>query len=109
VQCSTRGRPAPGPPPDARIPTTDVTTSHTPARARILLVLRCLVAAYYWFFAVWWRRAGGVRPMTLLIAIGALIVAVASRAALLDPQAITRAVAAKVASQPGYKVGDLAA
>jgi hypothetical protein len=31
---------APGPPPDARIPTTDVTTSHTPARARILLVLR---------------------------------------------------------------------
>ena len=38
VQCSTRGRPAPGPPPDARIPTTDVTTSHTPARARILLV-----------------------------------------------------------------------
>ena len=43
VQCSTRGRPAPGPPPDARIPTTDVTTSHTPARARILLVLRCLV------------------------------------------------------------------
>ena len=41
-QCSTRGRPAPGPPPDARIPTTDVTTSHTPARARILLVLRCL-------------------------------------------------------------------
>ena len=38
VQCSTRGRPAPGPPSDARIPTTDVTTSHTPARARILLV-----------------------------------------------------------------------
>jgi hypothetical protein len=48
-------------------------------------------------------------PMTLLIAIGALIVAVAGRAALLDPQTITRAVAAKVASQPGYKVGDLAA
>src|SRR6478752_3865647 len=43
VQCATRGRPAPGPPPDARIPTTDVTTSHTPARARILLVLRCLL------------------------------------------------------------------
>ena len=40
VQCSTRGRPAPAPPPDARIPTTDVTTSHTPARARILLVHR---------------------------------------------------------------------
>jgi hypothetical protein len=38
VQCSTRSRPAPGPPPDARIPTTDVTTSCTPARARILLV-----------------------------------------------------------------------
>jgi hypothetical protein len=30
----------PTPPPDARIPTTDVTTSHTPARARILLVRR---------------------------------------------------------------------
>ena len=27
VQCSTRGRPAPGPPPDARIPTTDVTSA----------------------------------------------------------------------------------
>jgi hypothetical protein len=47
--------------------------------------------------------------MTLLIAIGALIAAVAGRAALLDPQTITRAVAAKVASTPGYKVGDLAA
>ena len=27
AQCSTRGRPAPGPPPNARVPTTDVTTS----------------------------------------------------------------------------------
>jgi hypothetical protein len=47
--------------------------------------------------------------MTLLIAMGALIAAVAGRAALLDPQTIARAVAAKVASKPGYKVGDLAA
>ena len=47
--------------------------------------------------------------MTLLITMGALIAAVAGRAALLDPQTITRAVAAKVASKPGYKVGDLAA
>ena len=49
--------------------------------------------------------------MTLLITMGALIAAVAGRAALLDPQTIARAVAvaAKVASKPGYKVGDLAA
>jgi hypothetical protein len=48
-------------------------------------------------------------PMTLLIAMGALIAAVAGRAALLDPQRIASAVAAKVASTPGYNVGDLAA
>jgi hypothetical protein len=47
--------------------------------------------------------------MTLLIAMGALIAAVAGRAALLDPQRIASAVAAKVASTPGYNVGDLAA
>jgi hypothetical protein len=47
--------------------------------------------------------------MTLLITMGALIAAVAARAALLDPQTIARAVAAKVASKRGYKVGDLAA
>ena len=49
-----------------------------------------------------------VHPMTLLIAMGALIAAVAGRAALLDPQTIAPSVAAKVASKPGYKVGDLA-
>ena len=43
--------------------------------------------------------------MTLLITIGALIAAVAGRAALLDPQTIARAVAAKVASKPGTKLG----
>ena len=32
VQCSTRGRPAPGPPPDARIPTTDVKASRCLSR-----------------------------------------------------------------------------
>jgi hypothetical protein len=47
--------------------------------------------------------------MTLLIAIGALIVAVGGRAALLDPQTIASAAAAKVASKPGYRLGDLAA
>jgi hypothetical protein len=47
--------------------------------------------------------------MTLLIAIGALIAAVAGRAALLDPQLTDRAAAVKLASRPGYNVGDLAA
>ena len=47
--------------------------------------------------------------MTLLIAMGALIAAVAGRAAFLDPQTTDRAAAVKVASKPGYKVGDLAA
>ena len=47
--------------------------------------------------------------MTLLIAMGALIAAVAGRAVLLDPQTTASATAAKVASKPGYKVGDLAA
>jgi hypothetical protein len=40
--------------------------------------------------------------MTLLIAMGALIAAVAGRAALLDPQTLTPTAAAKVASKPGY-------
>jgi hypothetical protein len=56
--------------------------------------------------------AGGkayLSTMSLLIAMGALIAAVAGRAALLDPQTIANAAAAKVASKPGYKVGDLAA
>jgi hypothetical protein len=48
-------------------------------------------------------------PMTLLITMGALIAAVAGRAALLDPQATVRAAAVKVASKPGYNVGDPAA
>ena len=47
--------------------------------------------------------------MSPLIAMGALIAAVAGRAALLDPHTIASAAAAKVASKPGYKVGDLAA
>jgi hypothetical protein len=47
--------------------------------------------------------------MSLLIAMGALIAAVAGRAALLDPHTIASAAAAKVASKPGHKVGDLAA
>ena len=49
-----------------------------------------------------------LHSMTLLIAMGALIAAVAGRAALPDPQTIAPSVAAKVASKPGYKVGDLA-
>jgi hypothetical protein len=47
--------------------------------------------------------------MTLLIAMGALIAAIAGRAAFLDPQTTDRAAAVKVASKPGYNVGDLAA
>jgi hypothetical protein len=50
-----------------------------------------------------------IGAMTLLIPLGALFTAVAGRAALLDPQTTARAAAVKVASKPGYNVGDLAA